>query len=169
MKIAVRMDDITPNMDWKKFLEFKMLLDKHGIRPLIGVVPDNRDENLNREAENGKGRERKGTAEFWEYIRSLQSQGWVIAMHGYQHVYTQKKRGMFPLNDFSEFAGLGFEQQFAMLEKGASSPSTISPNLPGFPLRSKRKCSCREGEYWKKGALRQTFLWRLPIPMTGTR
>ena len=118
MKIAVRMDDITPNMDWKKFLEFKMLLDKHGIRPLIGVVPDNRDENLNREAENGKGRERKGTAEFWEYIRSLQSQGWVIAMHGYQHVYTQKKRGMFPLNDFSEFAGLGFEQQFAMLEKG---------------------------------------------------
>ena len=118
MKIAVRMDDITPNMDWKKFLEFKMLLDKHGIRPLIGVVPDNRDENLNREAENGKGRERKGTAEFWEYIRSLQSQGWVIAMHGYQHVYTQKKGGMFPLNDFSEFAGLGFEQQFAMLEKG---------------------------------------------------
>ena len=25
---------------------------------------------------------------------------------------------MVPLNDFSEFAGLGFEQQFAMLEKG---------------------------------------------------
>ena len=96
MKIAVRMDDITPNMDWKKFLEFKMLLDKHGIRPLIGVVPDNRDENLNREAEHGKGRERKETAEFWEYIRSLQSQGWVIAMHGYQHVYTQKKGGCFP-------------------------------------------------------------------------
>lgn len=118
MKIAVRMDDITPNMDWKKFLEFKALLDKHGICPLIGVVPDNRDENLNRGAENGKGKEEEKIEDFWGYIHSLQREGWTVAMHGYQHVYTQKKGGMFPLNDFSEFAGLGFEQQFAMLEKG---------------------------------------------------
>ena len=48
MKIAVRMDDITPDMDWEKFLAFKEILDTFGIKPLIGVVPDNRDENLHR-------------------------------------------------------------------------------------------------------------------------
>ncbi len=42
MKIAVRMDDIAPGMDWKKFNDFKELLDEYGIKPLIGVVPDNR-------------------------------------------------------------------------------------------------------------------------------
>lgn len=116
MKTTVRMDDITPDMDWEKFLEFKALLDKHRIRPLIGVVPDNRDENLNRGANKGKEREKIG--DFWEYIRALQNEGWVIAMHGFRHVYTQKRGGMFPLNHFSEFAGLAYRQQLAMLEEG---------------------------------------------------
>lgn len=120
MKTTVRMDDITPNMDWEKFLEFKALLDEHGIRPLIGVVPDNRDENLNRGAETGKAPGREKIGDFWEYIRALQNEGWIVAMHGYRHVYTSKKGGMFPLNHFSEFAGLAYERQLAMLEKGRS-------------------------------------------------
>lgn len=44
MKIAIRMDDITADMNWKNFLALKELFDRHGICPLIGVVPDNRDE-----------------------------------------------------------------------------------------------------------------------------
>ena len=31
MKIAVRMDDIAPGMDWKKFADFKALLDEYGM------------------------------------------------------------------------------------------------------------------------------------------
>ena len=46
MKIAVRLDDITPDMDWQRFYAFKTLLDKYQVKPLIGIVPDNRDENL---------------------------------------------------------------------------------------------------------------------------
>ena len=46
MKITVRLDDITPDMDWERFLKFKALLDRYQVKPLIGVVPDNRDENL---------------------------------------------------------------------------------------------------------------------------
>ena len=38
MKIAVRMDDIAPGMDWKKFNDFKELLDEYGIKPLIGYL-----------------------------------------------------------------------------------------------------------------------------------
>ena len=40
MKIAVRMDDITPDMDWEKFEAFKTILDKYNIKPLLGIVPD---------------------------------------------------------------------------------------------------------------------------------
>ena len=49
-KISIRMDDITPDMDWTKFMRFKALCDKYRIRPLVGVVPDNQDPNLHRAA-----------------------------------------------------------------------------------------------------------------------
>lgn len=109
MKIAVRMDDITPDMDWEKFLAFKEILDTFGIKPLIGVVPDNRDENLHRAKEAG---------DFWEYIKELQEEGWSIALHGWRHLYTTKKGGLFPLNRFSEFAGVPYEKQKEMLQDG---------------------------------------------------
>ena len=118
MKIAVRMDDIAPGMDWKKFNDFKELLDEYGIKPLIGVVPDNQDDNLERREENRGNGADWIPKDFWGYIRQLQEQGWVVAMHGYQHIYTQKKGGIFPLNLFSEFAGLPLEKQLSMLEKG---------------------------------------------------
>ncbi len=110
MKIAIRLDDITPDMDWERFLAFKEILDSHGIKPLIGVVPDNRDENLHRA---------KAAGDFWEYIREQQENGWCVALHGYRHVYTTKKGGLFPLNCFSEFAGVPFDKQKEMLSEAA--------------------------------------------------
>lgn len=109
MKIAIRMDDITPDMDWKKFEEFKALLDEYQVKPLIGVVPDSRDENLSRDKEK---------EDFWLRVAEWQKAGWVIAQHGYQHVYTQKKGGCFPLNGFSEFAGLTLREQRQLLREG---------------------------------------------------
>lgn len=111
MKIAVRMDDITPDMDWERFLAFKEILDDAGVKPLIGVVPDNKDENLHRAKEAG---------DFWEYIKDLQENGWSIALHGWQHIYTTKKGGLFPLNRFSEFAGVSYEKQKEMLASGTA-------------------------------------------------
>ncbi len=109
MKIAIRMDDISPAMDWDKFEAFRSLLEEYGIQPLIGVVPDNQDDNLI------LGREKE---EFWKYVRQLQQSGWTVALHGYRHVYTEKKGGLFPLNHFSEFAGVPYGRQKEMLEEG---------------------------------------------------
>lgn len=111
MKIAVRLDDITPDMDWERFLAFKELLDRYQVKPLIGVVPDNKDENL-------KGSDKGKPKDFWAYIAQLQKSGWTISMHGYQHIYTTGKGGIFPLNNFSEFAGISYEEQRRMLETG---------------------------------------------------
>lgn len=117
MKIAVRMDDITPGMDWDKFERFKALLEEYRVKPLIGIVPDNRDDNLDK----GIALEAEKTSRekyFWSQAAKWQEGGWTIAIHGYRHMYTQKKGGCFPLNRFSEFAGLSYEKQKEMLEAG---------------------------------------------------
>lgn len=109
MKIAVRLDDITPDMDWDRFLEFKNLLDKYRIKPLIGIVPDNRDQNLHK---------CEYRHDFWDFVKNLEREGWSIALHGYNHIYTTHDSGLFPLNDFSEFAGVAYEEQYSMIKKG---------------------------------------------------
>lgn len=111
MKIAVRLDDITPDMDWQRFLSFKSLLDKYQVKPLIGIVPDNQDEKL-------KGARDGAPEDFWAYIRELEKEGWCIALHGCKHVYTTNKGGLFPLNNFSEFAGISYQRQKEMLAEG---------------------------------------------------
>ncbi len=120
MKVAVRLDDITPDMDWERFFSFKALLDKYQVKPLIGVVPDNRDENLKAKIKMNQDAllKEKMPENFWEYVKQLQKEGFVVSMHGFRHIYATKKGGLFPLNNFSEFAGLPFERQKAMLEEG---------------------------------------------------
>ncbi|MBR4669416.1 MAG: DUF2334 domain-containing protein [Butyrivibrio sp.] len=108
MKITVRLDDITPDMDWDKFLRFKEVLDKHNVKPLIGVVPDNKDEKLS----CGPLHE-----DFWSYVKELQDSGWVIAIHGFNHIYTTKEPGLFPIGGKSEFAGQPYSAQDDMLRE----------------------------------------------------
>ncbi len=113
MRISIRMDDITPDMDWTKFLRFKELCDLYQVKPLIGVVPDNQDENLHINSSKIIPPET-----FWNYIKGLENEGWCIAQHGTTHIYTTKKMGCFPLNRLSEFAGIGYENQLAALKRG---------------------------------------------------
>ena len=109
MKIAVRMDDITPDMDWEAFFRVKEILDRAGIKPLLGIVPDNRDPNLHKV---------ESRQEFWEVMRDLQADGWCMALHGMHHIYASQNGGMFPLNNLSEYAGLPYETQCEMIRRG---------------------------------------------------
>lgn len=109
MKIAIRLDDITADMDWNKFDRFKGLLDKYQVKPLLGVVPFNQDKKLAVMAPR---------EDFKSVLLELQEQGWSIALHGFNHLYRKTKGGLFPLNRKSEFVGLSLIQQEAMLKKG---------------------------------------------------
>lgn len=115
MKIAIRLDDISIDMNWEKFYRFKELLDEYEIKPLIGVIPDNKDQMLKDFREESKV---SFEGDFWAYIRELKDSGWCVAMHGLNHVYTTTKGGLFPLNKFSEFSGLSYEEQYEMLSYG---------------------------------------------------
>ena len=70
--ILIRFDDICPTMNWEQWAKACALLDAYGKKPLIGVIPDCKDPDLqiNEAKEN-----------FWEYVRELQAQGYKIAMH----------------------------------------------------------------------------------------
>ena len=118
MNLTIRVDDITPGMDMEKFERFRALMDAHGVKPLLGVVPGSEDPGLEyggalREEELKKREER-----FWQMLKALQQDGYAIAMHGVTHVYTTKCGGLFPLNKQSEFAGLKPETQSDMIAEG---------------------------------------------------
>lgn len=105
----IRLDDITPDMDWERFNQAREIFERYHIHPLIGVVPDNQDANLHK-------KERK--TEFWKIIRTLQSEGWEVAQHGTYHVYETENAGILGINPFSEFAGLSYEAQLHKLQAG---------------------------------------------------
>jgi len=109
MITAIRMDDITPDMDFRKFNRVKAILDEAGLKPLIGVVPYNMDEALHMELEH---------EDFGNFLVDLERRGWVIALHGFNHRYTTREKGIFPINNFSEFAGVDYDRQNYMIAKG---------------------------------------------------
>lgn len=109
MSLSFRIDDVCPEMDWDRFEKFLKLLAKYGIKPLLGVVPDNQDSMLKVSTYK---------VDFWDTIRNLQQEGYMIAMHGYNHVYTTSEKGIFPVNDRSEFAGVPYEDQLIKIQKG---------------------------------------------------
>jgi len=108
-QILFRLDDICPTMNWAKFNRVRAIFDKYGIKPIIGVVPDCQDEVLNVDNYNN---------DFWRVIKELQNNGWKVAMHGYQHQYVTKSKGLISYWKRSEFAGLSYDEQKEKIQKG---------------------------------------------------
>lgn len=123
MKIAVRLDDITPDMDWEKFRQLEKILDENSIAPLLGIVPDNQDPNLVKNP---------AMPDFEEQIKKWVAKGWSLSMHGWKHIYTTKKGGLFPLNNFSEFAGVSKEKQRDMIFDGKEKLQRMGVNTNIF-------------------------------------
>lgn len=108
-KILIRFDDFCPTMDWKKWNIAKSILDKYGIKALIGVIPDNWDTKLKK----SDARE-----DYWDYLKEIRDEGHTIAMHGFHHVYDSKCRGIVTYRKKSEFAGHPYFEQKNRIERG---------------------------------------------------
>lgn len=109
IRFVLRFDDITPNMAWSKFYQFKQVLFELNIKPIIGVVPNCLDQKLSFES---------APENFWEIIRNLAANNWTIAQHGYTHQYVTSDSGLLKINRKSEFAGLSYDEQFEKLRRG---------------------------------------------------
>ncbi|MCR4650604.1 MAG: DUF2334 domain-containing protein [Lachnospiraceae bacterium] len=109
MQCVIRLDDITPDMDPVRFERVRKLFDEYNVRPLIGVVPECRDDILNRSEPD---------PDFWSMVKELEAKGWKIAQHGTYHVYETEDSGLLGINPFSEFAGLQYHVQLDKIRKG---------------------------------------------------
>lgn len=107
--ILLRFDDICPTMNWAQWRRAKEVLDSVGVTAMLGVIPDNHDPALNIDAQQDG---------FWEYIKQLQSEGFTIAMHGYQHVFDIQAAGLSTPKKHSEFAGHPYKEQYRRISEG---------------------------------------------------
>ena len=109
--MLIRFDDISDHMNWKLMDKSEEIFDKYNIKPLLGVIPDNKDkEFLNYEKKEN----------FWQKVRDWQSKGWEISMHGLTHVYDKEtnKKDFFGYGGRSEFYGHPLEIQIEKISKG---------------------------------------------------
>ena len=108
-RYIIRLDDAADRMDCKKWARMEKLLDKYDIKPLVGVIPNCRDEMMNIYDRD---------PDFWNKVHQWDTKGWTIALHGYEHVYCTTDGGINPVNNRSEFAGLSLEQQKNKIKNG---------------------------------------------------
>ncbi len=93
-------------MNWAMWRRVEQVLEANGVKPILAIVPDNRDPELEVDAP---------ATDFWDQARRWRARGWTLAMHGHQHRYTEPTGGMLPISNKSEFAGLPWADQRAKL------------------------------------------------------
>ena len=108
--LLIRFDDIAENMNWDLMDKCEKLFSKYNIKPVVGVIPNNKDKDLL----NFPYRK-----DFWNKVRNWQSKKWVIAIHGYNHLYENEtnKKDFFKHGGNSEFYGHSLDTQIDKLKK----------------------------------------------------
>ena len=109
--ILIRLDDIAENMNWDLMKKSELLFEKYAIKPVLGVIPNNKDNNL-------LSYPRKN--DFWKQVRKWRDKGWQISMHGSTHVYDKKSKNedYFGYGGESEFCGHSLEAQMSKIKDG---------------------------------------------------
>ena len=102
-RYLIRLDDACDTMDHVRWASLENVLDRYSVKPIVAVVPDNRDPSLAVSARD---------ASFWDKVRAWAAKGWTIAMHGHTHAMAPTDSPLLvPFYQRSEFAGLTLEQQ----------------------------------------------------------
>jgi predicted deacetylase len=107
-RYLIRFDDICPTMHWGIWQNVERILDDCQVKPILAVVPDNKDPNL---------QVYPPRPDFWEWLHKKYVQGWTIGIHGYQHLYETEDAGLLGIHSRSEFAGLPRERQREKIAK----------------------------------------------------
>jgi len=122
-RYIIRLDDACHQMPLEKWGIFENYFNKRGIKPIIGVIPMNKDPKMGSSFNKN----------FWSYIKKLENNGWSIAMHGLNHLFqkTNPKNSFFNFGDKSEFVGKSLDDQQRILTKSLKifEKNKISPSL----------------------------------------
>lgn len=105
MDYCLRLDDACPQMNAEKWAGVERILDKYKVRPIVGVIPENRDPDFVAVADEN----------FWEKACEWQKKGWTIALHGLHHeLHFHEPRGYYQLSHSSKQNGQGKVAQNSM-------------------------------------------------------
>ena len=124
--ILIRIDDVCENMDWELMKKLEILFDRFSIKPVLGVIPNNKDGEFLAFSRNDN---------FWEQVRKWQDKGWVIVQHGYTHIYDKlcrKKSDYFNYGGGSEFFGHSLDTQETRIKKGLEKFKKEKINIRAF-------------------------------------
>ena len=100
-------------MNRQKWEQMEYVLDRFGVKPLVGIIPSNADKDTMPDAEDNH---------FWNMAQGWLSKGWCVALHGYDHVCISDAgmSGINPMWKRSEFAGVALEIQRKKIREGLS-------------------------------------------------
>jgi predicted deacetylase len=105
----LRVDDLFPTHPPARWERFRKVIEEFRIRPILAVIPDNRDPQLNVSPYGPR---------FWDQMREMESAGAAIAVHGYQHRCHALGESLLGLGRRSEFAGVDLDTQRAWIRAG---------------------------------------------------
>ena len=128
-KYLIRLDDLSPFMKKKNFFLIRDLLDNYNIKPIIGIIPNNKDHEIKFEKYNFN---------FWKLVYELQKNNYFVAQHGYTHEKLSNQSGIMGINNLSEFAGLSLKDQINRIIAGKKilTSKKIKTNAFMFPFHS---------------------------------
>lgn len=106
----IRLDDASEYQNKTNWMKIEKLLDNYNIKPIVGIIPQNKDESMNKKY--------KKNDYFWETAKKWQDKGWIVSMHGYEHLYITNNGGINPVQKRSEFAGLSKKEQCKKIKEG---------------------------------------------------
>lgn len=113
MRYLIRLDDITEGTNWKYLEQLDKVFDKYDIKPILGVVPDNKD------IEIVDKNQKVGKEIFFEKIRRYQSRNYIIAMHGVEHdLQCTSKKSIVNINNYGELVNLSYDEKKIKLMHG---------------------------------------------------
>lgn len=110
-RYILRLDDACSTMLQDTWNPIEEALDSLGIKPIVGIIPENRDPAMECSSEDPA---------FWNRARGWQQKGWAIALHGLHHVYHDipaQAKALVPIHGKSEFVGLSLEVQRRMIRR----------------------------------------------------
>jgi predicted deacetylase len=105
----LRFDDLCPTVSRARWQRFLPLIEEFGIHPILAVVPDNRDRQLQASPPD---------PEFWAQMRDMEAAGAVIGLHGYTHSCHSHGRSLLALHRRTEFAGVEENIQCQWIRSG---------------------------------------------------
>ena len=121
-RYLLRFDDLCPTMSKERFDRFMLIVERHRIRPILAVVPENQDQDLIVDGPDPN---------FWSRMRALETAGATIALHGYRHVCDNSGQSLLGLHSRNEFAGVPEENQREWIHTGLEilRANGLSPRL----------------------------------------